>query len=35
MEKVTAGLIGADFSSIRIDFTGLNHLVFGLNVYNG
>jgi 6-phospho-beta-glucosidase len=33
MEKAIAGLCGVDPGRIRIDFAGLNHMVFGLNVY--
>jgi 6-phospho-beta-glucosidase len=33
MEKAVADLIGADSKRVRIDFAGLNHMVFGLNVY--
>lgn len=33
MERAIAGLIDVDPNRIRIDFAGLNHMVFGLNVY--
>lgn len=33
MERAIAGLVGVDPDRIRIDFAGLNHMVFGLNVY--
>ena len=33
MERAIAGLLGADPDRVRIDFAGLNHMVFGLNVY--
>lgn len=33
MEMETAKLLGVDHSRVRIDFAGLNHMVFGLNVY--
>ncbi|GAB6169254.1 6-phospho-beta-glucosidase [Clostridium carnis] len=33
LEKSTAKLLGVDFNRIRIDFAGLNHMVFGLNIY--
>lgn len=33
MEKSTAKLLGVEKNRIRIKFGGLNHMVFGLNVY--
>ncbi|WP_238883623.1 6-phospho-beta-glucosidase [Clostridium sp. YIM B02551] len=33
LEKSTAKLLEVDVDRIRIDFAGLNHLVFGLNIY--
>jgi 6-phospho-beta-glucosidase len=33
LEKSTAKLMGVEESKIRIDFAGLNHMVFGLNIY--
>lgn len=33
MEKAVAELLGVDSSRIRIDFAGLNHMIFGLNIY--
>jgi 6-phospho-beta-glucosidase len=33
MERTIAELHGVDYSRIRIDFAGLNHMVYGLHVY--
>ncbi|MEN8433763.1 6-phospho-beta-glucosidase [Clostridium septicum] len=33
LEKSTAKILGVDSSRVRIDFAGLNHMVFGLNIY--
>lgn len=33
MEKAIAKLLEVDHSRVRIDFAGLNHMVFGLNIY--
>jgi 6-phospho-beta-glucosidase len=33
IEMGLAQLLGVDHSRIRVDFAGLNHMVFGLNVY--
>lgn len=33
MEKSTAKLLGVEKSRVRIDFGGLNHMVYGLKVY--
>lgn len=33
MEMGVAKLLGVDHSRVRIDFAGLNHLVYGLNVF--
>jgi len=33
MEMGVAKILGVEHSQIRIDFAGLNHMVFGLNVY--
>lgn len=33
MEKAIAKLLDVDHSRVRIDFAGLNHMVFGLNIY--
>ncbi len=33
MEKAAADMLGVDHSRVRFDFFGLNHMVFGKNIY--
>lgn len=33
MEKAVASIMNVDHSRVRVDFAGLNHMVYGLNMY--